>query len=188
MSLPHKDRSPEPIALRAAQPADAALLCRWRSEPSVRQFQPLGVASLTQLRAELVRQNIDQLYRGQGEKYQWIVSTRNRQAGWITLVVSNWDHGLAEIGYALSTKFQGRGIMAQALTLLLADVFGRTRLERIEARCAVDNTASQRVLDKVGFRREGRLRGYFLLHGKRVDNFLYAILRSDFLPGLTTDR
>ena len=46
----------------------------------------------------------------------------------------------------------------------------------------VDNTASQRVLERLGFRREGLLRGYFVLDQQRVDNYVYAILRSDWLP------
>ena len=91
------------------------------------------------------------LYHGQGDKFQWIVRCDEQPAGWLTLVITNWDHGLAEIGYALSTPFQKRGIMVQALHLLLADLFLNSPLERIEARCDTRNHASQRVL------REGRL-------------------------------
>ena len=89
---------------------------------------------------------------------------------------------LAEIGYALSTEFQRQGLMPHAITQLLGDLFLQTRLERIEARCATDNEASQKVLERVGFTLEGRLRGYFVLAGERVDNYLFAILRDDFLP------
>ena len=184
MSLPDESSLPQQVTLRPARASDAVLLNRWRGEPSVRQFQPLGTAPLAQLRAELNHQQISDLYRGHGEKFQWIVRFEDSAAGWITLVVTNWDHGLAELGYALSTPFQKRGLMPQALTLLIADLFLRTKLERLEARCAVDNAASQHVLEKVGFRREGHLRDYFLLRGRRVDNYLFAILRSDFLPTL----
>ena len=170
------------VMLRPATPEDARLLEQWRGEPSVRRYQPIGAASKTQLRTELERQKIGDLYRGQGDKFQWIVCSGDQPAGWITLVVTNWDHGLAEIGYALSTTFQRRGLMPHALTQLLADMLFQTRLERIEARCATDNTASQKVLERVGFLREGHLRGYFVLDGERVDNHLFAILRDDFLP------
>jgi len=172
------------ISLRPAQSSDAPFLSSWRSEPSVRQYQPLGAASLAQLRAELSRQSMSDLFRGRGEKFQWIVLFEDQPVGWITLVITNWDHGLAEIGYALSTEYQRRGLMVHALTQLLAEIFLRSKLERIEARCAVDNVPSQKVLDALGFRREGQLRGYFVLRGKRVDNYLYAILRRDFLPDL----
>ena len=173
------------VSLEPARPADAVLLQRWRGEPSVRRFQPLGSASTARLGAEIADQNISDLYRGRGEKYQWIIRVGDQPAGWVTLVVANWDHGLAELGYALSTPFQGRRLMPRVLELLLSDLFQGTRLERIEARCAVDNVASQRVLERVGFTREGRLRGYFVLGRHRVDNWLYAILKQDWLERQT---
>ena len=164
---------------------DAPLLKAWRREPSVGQHQPLAEVSLAQLRTELAAQRIDNLYRGRGEKFQWLVLANGKPAGWVTLMVTNWDHGLAELGYALSTDFQRRGIMPQALGQIIADLFLRTRLHRLEARCSVENTASQRVLADLGFVREGRLRGYFVLRGHRIDNYLYALLRNDYLPGLS---
>jgi RimJ/RimL family protein N-acetyltransferase len=168
------------VSLRPAAPRDADLLRRWRSEPSVRRFQPLNDLSVSQLRSDVAGQRTADLYRGRGEKFQWIVDADGEPVGWITLVVSNWEHGLAEVGYALSTDWQGRGLMPRALADLLGDLFAHTRLERVEARCAVDNEASQRVLEKTGFTREGRLRGYFRLRGRRVDNYLYAQLETDF--------
>jgi ribosomal-protein-alanine N-acetyltransferase len=172
---------PEPrLTLRAATPRDAELLCRWRAEPSVRRFQPLNELSASQLRADVASQRVGDLYRGRGEKFQWIVEADGEAAGWITLVVSNWEHGLAEVGYALSTPWQGRGLMPRALDRLLDDLFAHTSLERVEARCAVGNLASRRVLEKAGFTREGHLRSYFRLGGRRVDNLLYALLREDW--------
>ena len=117
---PSKEFPSERVGLRLAHPGDAALLKRWRGEPSIRQYQPLGPVSRSQLSAELAGQRLAELYRGQGEKFQWIIRCDEEPAGWITLVVTNWDHGLAETGYALSTSYQKRGLMSQALDLLLA--------------------------------------------------------------------
>jgi RimJ/RimL family protein N-acetyltransferase len=75
--------------------------------------------------------------------------------------------------------------MTEALQVLLEDLFLNTLLERIEARCATENVASQRVLEKSGFQREGRLKGYFKLFGRRVDNYLYSLLREDYLAHRT---
>jgi RimJ/RimL family protein N-acetyltransferase len=175
--------APGTVRLRPAVPADAELLKRWRGEWSVRRFQPLHELTLSQLRSDVASQRLRDLYRGRGEKFQWIVEEDGLAAGWITLVVSNWEHGLSEVGYALSTDHQGRGVMRRALEILLADLFAQTRIERVEARCATDNAPSKRVLEKVGFRLEGTLRSYFRLHGRRVDNHLYAVLRTDWQPG-----
>lgn len=180
MAVPERRFSPE-VTLRPAAPRDADLLRQWRSEPSVRRFQPLNELPTAQLRADVASQRMADLYRGRGEKFQWIVQVDGQPAGWITLVVSNWEHGLAEVGYALSTVFQSRGVMSEALAILLDDLFHNTLLERIEARCAVENIGSQRVLEKSGFDREGRLRAYFKLRGRRVDNFLYSLLREEYL-------
>jgi ribosomal-protein-alanine N-acetyltransferase len=180
MALPERRTSPQ-VALRPAAPRDADLLRQWRSETSVRRYQPLNELPTAQLRADVASQRMADLYRGRGEKFQWIVQVDAQPAGWITLVVSNWEHGLAEVGYALSTVFQSRGVMSEALAILLDDLFHNTLLERVEARCAVENIGSQRVLEKSGFAREGQLRGYFKLSGRRVDNFLYALLREEYL-------
>jgi ribosomal-protein-alanine N-acetyltransferase len=180
MAFPERRLNPD-VTLRPAIPRDADLLRQWRSEPSVRRYQPLNELPTAQLRADVASQRIADLYRGRGEKFQWIIQVDNQPAGWITLVVSNWEHGLAEVGYALSTPFQNRGVMSDALRVLLDDLFLNTLLERIEARCATDNFGSQKVLEKSGFEREGRLRAYFKLRGRRVDNFLYSLLREDYL-------
>ena len=179
---PDEKIQPRRVSLRAAHAGDASHLKRWRGEPSIQRYQPLGTFTFTHLANELAAQRIEELYRGRGEKFQWIIRCDEQPAGWLTLVVTNWDHGLAETGYALSTSYQNQGLMPQALDLVLAELFLKTSLARIEARCAVDNVASQKVLEKVGFRREGRLRGYFVLDGRRTDNYLYAILRQDYLP------
>lgn len=174
-------RRPGELRLRPAVPADAEILKHWRDEWSVRRFQPLHDLSVSQLRSDVSSQRMRDLYRGRGEKFQWIVEEDGLPVGWVTLVVSNWEHGLAEVGYALGSQHQGRGLMVRALALLVGDLFAQTPLERIEARCSIDNHASQRVLERVGFEREGRLRAYFRLHGRRVDNYLYAVLRGDRL-------
>ena len=185
MSPMFAERTTSPtVTLRPAAPRDAERLRQWRAETSVRRYQPLNDLPTSQLRADVASQRISELYRGQGDKFQWIVLVDDEAAGWITLVVSNWEHGLAEVGYALSTSYHSRGLMTEALAQLLADLFSRTTLERIEARCATENDASRRVLEKNGFRREGHLRGYFKLRGRRVDNYLYALLREDHLAAI----
>lgn len=172
------------LTLRPIVPADAALLEAWRKEPSVRRFQPLQDLSLDQLRTDISNQKIDNLYRGgEGEKFQWVLLVSGRPAGWITLVINNREHGIAEIGYALSAPYQGKGLMPRALELLLADLFQRTTIERLEARCACENEGSFQVLERLGFEREGRMRSYFRLGDRRHDNYLYALLREDYRKG-----
>ena len=172
--------APPEVALRAARPEDAPLLHLWRSERTVRRYQPLAPLSTAQLRAELAARRFDDLYRARGDRFDWIIQVRRQPVGWITLVIHSWEHGLGECGYSLSTPFQRKGIMPRALRQFVGELFERTRLHRLEARTAVDNVASQRVLERLGFRREGTLRAYFQLDGTWVDNHLYAMLAEDW--------
>lgn len=169
------------VSVRPARISDAPLFRSWRGEPSVRRHQPLRDVALSQIRADVAAQNIEDLYRSRGERFQWVIEVAGQPGGWITLVVANWEHGLCELGFALSSSFQNRGFMSKALALLLPDLFLQTALYRVEARCSVENIASQRVLEKTGFKREGLLRAYFVLRGSRVDHYLYALLRDDYL-------
>ena len=81
---PSKQTSLERVSLRLAHPGDASLLKRWRSEPSVRRYQPLGPVSVSQLSAELASQRLADLYRGRGEKFQWIIRCLEQPVGWLT--------------------------------------------------------------------------------------------------------
>ena len=173
------------VALRAALPGDAGSLFAWRQEESVRRHQPLQDTSVGELRADLARQRMEDLYRGRGERFQWIIMVDGESAGWITLAILSWEHALAEIGYALATEYQGMRLMADALGQLLPELFVAIGIERLEARCSVENVRSASLLEQLGFLREGLLRSYFSLHGGRVDNLLYALLREEYLarPG-----
>jgi RimJ/RimL family protein N-acetyltransferase len=86
----------------------------------------------------------------------------------------------AEIGYWLGTAFWGRGIMTTALSAVTAYAFREhAELRRIFAVPYAWSTASVRVLDKVGYRCEGRMRQSAIKDGQIIDQLLYAILRDE---------
>ena len=79
----------------------------------------------------------------------------------------------------LGKPFWGRGIATAAVKVLTAYGFETLGLIRIDARVRTGNAASVRVLEKVGYQREGLLRRAALKDGVPVDSLLYAILRED---------
>tara|TARA_R110002020_G_scaffold110627_6_gene255510 strand:+ start:4969 stop:5592 length:624 start_codon:yes stop_codon:yes gene_type:complete len=84
------------------------------------------------------------------------------------------------LGYWMGEQHAGKGLMADALKALIPHVFDRMRLHRIEAACIPDNQRSQRLLEKVGFQREGYLRGYLKINGAWRDHLLYALVADDW--------
>jgi RimJ/RimL family protein N-acetyltransferase len=85
----------------------------------------------------------------------------------------------AEIGYWLIPRARGRGLGSRAVALLARWAVTEAQLARVEALVVPDNIASQRVLEKAGFRREGHLRSYLVFDRGRADAFIYSLLPSD---------
>jgi len=105
---------------------------------------------------------------------------RGALVGGITL--GNIRYGVAQtgqIGYWLGERFAGRGLMLEAIGLLVPHSFETLRLHRIEAACIPDNQRSMRLLEKAGFRREGLLRSYLRINGVWQDHYLYALIAGD---------
>ncbi|MBR9689304.1 MAG: GNAT family N-acetyltransferase [Candidatus Altiarchaeota archaeon] len=84
------------------------------------------------------------------------------------------------IGYWLSKDFWGRGIMTEAVNLVLDFGFNQLKLHKISAGIFSVNTGSKRVLEKCGFKREGLLRDERFKRGSWHDEFRYGILKTEF--------
>ena len=89
-------------------------------------------------------------------------------------------HSRAELGYWIGVPFWHRGFATEAALAALAFGFDTLRLHRIYAHHFSGNTASQRVLEKIGMRHEGRSRA----HIRKWDGFLdvenYGLLAEEF--------
>ena len=82
----------------------------------------------------------------------------------------------------IGERFAGRGLMTDALAGALPFAFEGLRLHRVSAAVLKHNTASRRVLEKVGFTEEGMARQYLRINGKWQDHVLYGMLSTDARP------
>jgi [ribosomal protein S5]-alanine N-acetyltransferase len=109
-----------------------------------------------------------------------IALPEGRLIGHLGLAWAGRETHLLELGFALGREHQGRGYATEAAGALVGWALReRPGLARVEARCAVANTGSARVLEKLGFVREGTLRARGLKHGQLVDQHLYGLLATD---------
>lgn len=83
----------------------------------------------------------------------------------------------AEIGYWLGEPFWRRGIMSEAVQLLTEHVFANHDFRRIYADVMAPNVGSMRVLEKVGYTREGVLRNAYVKNNEIYDKVVYAVVR-----------
>jgi ribosomal-protein-alanine N-acetyltransferase len=92
------------------------------------------------------------------------------------------EHARAELGYVLSREHWGKGLMPEAVRAVIRFGFGRMELNRIQARCMIENTASARVMEKAGMTYEGTLREHELIKGAYRNIKVYSILRREYRP------
>lgn len=101
-------------------------------------------------------------------------------AGGLTLgMVRRGVAQAATLGYWMGAPHAGKGHMTRAVRAAAGYAFETLRLRRIEAACVPNNEPSTRLLETVGFRREGYARQYLCINGVWQDHLLFALLRDD---------
>jgi RimJ/RimL family protein N-acetyltransferase len=90
------------------------------------------------------------------------------------------DHRQGELGWALAEEYRGQGYATEAARALMAYGFNALGLHRIHADTSTGNTASWRMMERLGMRREGLLRGAVYEEGKWVDRYVYGILADEW--------
>ncbi len=83
------------------------------------------------------------------------------------------------MGYWIGEPYAGQGYMTRAVKAVARHAFDELRLRRIEAACLPANERSRRLLERVGFQREGYARQYLCINGAWEDHLLYALLAGD---------
>jgi len=96
----------------------------------------------------------------------------------------NWIRGgvdSAEIGYDLNPEFWGKGIMTEALEVIITFGFERMGLNRIQALIPSNNARSKKLVGRLGFKKQGVLRERSLFQGKYIDDVCFSLLRREWL-------
>ena len=102
--------------------------------------------------------------------------------GWCALTRWNPDYRSASMGYCLDDAAWGHGYATEAGRALLQWAFDTLDLNRVQAEADTRNAASARVLEKLGFLREGTLREDCIVNGEVSDSWVYGLIRRDWLP------
>lgn len=93
----------------------------------------------------------------------------------------DWTVPKCEIAYFITDEYEGKGITTEAIRQLLKICFDEMQMERVFARIALANGASQRVVIKNNFQLEGTMRNDFKTHtGQLIDVNIYGLLKTDF--------
>jgi len=165
------------LRLRPFTHDDAAALFRVFSDAEVVRFWSTG--AWTELaQADQMIEEAMQAYREGGlSRYAIALAGTDELIGICNLRGFFAQNRRCELGYALGSAHWGRGYAYEALDALLGHAFTSLDMNRIEADIDPRNTASARLLERLGFRYEGTMPERWFVHGEFADTAFYGLLR-----------
>jgi [ribosomal protein S5]-alanine N-acetyltransferase len=127
---------------------------------------------------------IDHIHHGfrRREVFQWGIADSATHAvlGTCTLTQVSTIHQRAEIGFALRQERWGQGLGSEAVARMIAFAFETLHFHRLEADVDPRNERSIRLLDRLGFTREGQLRERYFMNGERQDAIVMGLLHREW--------
>lgn len=167
------------LIVRHFRAADVPTLMAYRNDPEVARYQGWDGLREAQAKDFVAAQSRQPV----GVPHTWLqlaleLRASGEQLGDLALKVDG--AGQAEIGYSLNRAFQGQGYMREAVAALLTFLFGELELHRVVAQTDVRNAPSVRLLERLGFSREGHFVEGFYLKGEWTSEYLYALLAREW--------
>jgi RimJ/RimL family protein N-acetyltransferase len=159
------------VNLRIVEKEDLSFYVKWVNDPSFfGEYNPLEQAAKVEMEKEYDT--------APSERKRFFVEKKDGTKIGVVGVFPVGD--LWEIGFALISTERGKGYGTEAVTIFVDYLFLSRDLVRIQATTDLRNTASQRMLEKVGFKREGIIRKSMFIRGEWRDLQLYSILREEW--------
>ncbi|MGN6300756.1 MAG: GNAT family N-acetyltransferase [Angustibacter sp.] len=181
MALATPTLSTARLRLRPVSAADADALWALHTDPRVLRYWD-GPAWTDRARVErFVRTSRQMADDGTGVRLA-VDRADGAFVGWCSLSRWNPDYRSAAIGYCYSTQAWGHGYATEAARALLTWAYDSLDLNRVQAETDTRNLASARVLEKLGFVREGTLREDCVVDGDVSDSWVYGLLRREWTP------
>lgn len=167
------------VGLRPVEDVDLTMLAAWRNSPELRvrtrEFRPLSWLDQDKwLESQAGKSRRDLMF---------VVVANKRPVGVVGLC--HWEprDRTAEVSFYIGDESaRGRGVAAAALRLLHGYGFDEVGLDRIWAECYAFNEPGIKLLKKLGYVEEGRLRNHVFRGGQRVDSVMLGLLREEWRP------
>lgn len=132
----------------------------------------------TKVGQRLTRTGLD----GPSRSLALVVEHAGQVIGDVALWLSDDRGATAEIGWVLDPEAGGRGFATEAVTAVLDHGFTRHRLHRVVAQMDARNTASARLAERLGMRREAHHRQNWWSKGEWTDTLVFALLAAEHRP------
>ena len=175
--LPFPKLKTERLLMRQVNANDAETLLALRSNDEVMKYIPRPYLKNKEDALELIAMFDDKIENGIG--INWGITFLNKPEQ-IIGIIGHYrmkpEHYRAEVGYMLFPEYNGKGIVSEALQKVVDYGFNEMKLHSIEAILDPENLASERVLLKNGFVKEGHLLENEYYEGRFLDSMIYSKL------------
>jgi len=109
------------------------------------------------------------------------LTSENLLIGDMGIIFTNHNKMQAEIGCTLHKNWQGKGYATEALTAMVNFLFLTLNKHRVIASIDPRNTASIRLIERLGFRKEGYFKESYFMRGEWTDDVVYAMLKKEWI-------
>ncbi|WP_428229251.1 GNAT family N-acetyltransferase [Flavobacterium sp.] len=168
----------ERLLLRRITNDDVNEVFELRSNPETMKYIPRPLLKNTENALEHIAMIEDKIETNVGINWGITLKDNPKLLGIIGFYRLQPEHHRAEIGYMLLPEFHGKGIIPEALKTLIDYGFNKMKLHSIEAVIDPDNYASERVLQKLNFVKEGHFKEVEYFEGHFYDSVIYSLLES----------
>ncbi len=164
------------VNLRVMEKDDLPLFVEWVNKPEVfGEYNPLHQMSRTE---------VEKILENPSDFKAFIIEKKDgTKIGFVAhfnVVHIGTGTEQLEIGYSLVPNERGKGYGTEALQMIIDYLFLSRDAIRIQVTTDPRNVASQKILDKVGFKKEGLLRKNFFMRGEWRDVYIYSLLREEW--------
>lgn len=183
-----RDLQTERLTLRALRKSDADNILAHFGDPDVSRYL-LDEEPFTDISEAL---GLIEWYSAPEprNRHRWLIERKSDGAFLGTCGYHCWDsnNNICELGYDLAPAYWGMGYMSEALGAALAFGFGDMGLNRVHAFVYIDNARSFRLLERLGFTREGVMRDKHLFRGVYYDHYCYSLLKREYVQNPNVSR
>lgn len=172
----------ERLLLRPITQDDAAAMHVYKSDPEAVRYVPYGPLELADIEKRIATTWSNTAFAQEGDAVSLAVEERGTGAlvGDVVLFWRSETDRAGEVGYIFDPRAGGRGYATESVAALLALGFDGLGLHRIVARIDERNTASARVVERLGFRREARLVESEWFKDEWTTLLVYALLEDEW--------
>ncbi len=177
--LEMKELETERLILRRISKKDALDMYEYARNPDVSKYLTWSAHESLSYTSGYIKFLIKK-YR-KGEFFDWGIETKDTKKliGTCGFSVFDPQNKKVEIGYVLNPEFHNKGYATECVKCIIDYAFNELDMHRIEVRIMDGNTASERVIQKLGFKLEGTSTDEMLIKGDFKTIHHYALIRRD---------